>query len=154
MGPTWGPSEADRTQVGPMLAPWTLLSGTFVIRSLFLVGLLHMCYAKCYNFTYIVDLSIQWPGISFKLSNRNTINVNQCLVIYLASDYFINDTFKSPAYAGSNLNRLRPHISPYTRFKCWKLSGYKYTIRFSLIWLIVKYGIITAMNIHAKLASV
>ena len=27
MGPTWGPSGADRTQVGTMLAPWTLLSG-------------------------------------------------------------------------------------------------------------------------------
>ena len=27
MGPTWGPSGADRTQVGPMLAPWTTLSG-------------------------------------------------------------------------------------------------------------------------------
>ena len=27
MGPTWGPSVADRTQVGPMLAPWTLPSG-------------------------------------------------------------------------------------------------------------------------------
>ena len=27
MGPTWGPSGDDRTQVGPMLAPWTLLSG-------------------------------------------------------------------------------------------------------------------------------
>ena len=27
MGPTWGPSGADRTQVGPMLAPLTLLSG-------------------------------------------------------------------------------------------------------------------------------
>ena len=26
MGPAWGPSGADRTQVGPMLAPWTLLS--------------------------------------------------------------------------------------------------------------------------------
>ena len=26
MGPTWGPSGADRTQVGPLLAPWTLLS--------------------------------------------------------------------------------------------------------------------------------
>ena len=26
-GPTWSPSGADRTQVGPMLAPWTLLSG-------------------------------------------------------------------------------------------------------------------------------
>ena len=27
MGPKWGPSGADRTQLGPMLAPWTLLSG-------------------------------------------------------------------------------------------------------------------------------
>ena len=27
MGPTWGPSGADRTQVRPMLVPWTLLSG-------------------------------------------------------------------------------------------------------------------------------
>ena len=27
MGPTWGPFGADRTQVGLMLAPWTLLSG-------------------------------------------------------------------------------------------------------------------------------
>ena len=27
MGPTWGPSGANRTQVVPMLAPWTLLSG-------------------------------------------------------------------------------------------------------------------------------
>ena len=25
MGPTWGPSGTDRTQVGPMLATWTLL---------------------------------------------------------------------------------------------------------------------------------
>ena len=28
MEPTWGPSGADRTQVGPTLAPWTLLSGS------------------------------------------------------------------------------------------------------------------------------
>ena len=26
MGPTWGPAGADRPQMGPMLAPWTLLS--------------------------------------------------------------------------------------------------------------------------------
>ena len=25
-GAKWGPSDAGRTQVGPMLAPWTLLS--------------------------------------------------------------------------------------------------------------------------------
>ena len=28
MGPTLGPPGADRTQVGPMLAPWSLLSGS------------------------------------------------------------------------------------------------------------------------------
>ena len=27
VGPTWGSSGADMTQVGPMLAPWSLLSG-------------------------------------------------------------------------------------------------------------------------------
>ena len=34
MGPTWGPSGADRTQVGPMLAPWTLLSGLVIYKVL------------------------------------------------------------------------------------------------------------------------
>ena len=32
MGPTWGPSGADRTQVGPMWATWTLLSGNILYR--------------------------------------------------------------------------------------------------------------------------
>ena len=27
IGPPWGPSRTNRTQVSPMLAPWTLLSG-------------------------------------------------------------------------------------------------------------------------------
>ena len=30
MGPTWGPPGADRTQVGPMWATWTLLSGNLI----------------------------------------------------------------------------------------------------------------------------
>ena len=33
MGPTWGPSWAERTLLGPMLAPWTLLSGWIKYRS-------------------------------------------------------------------------------------------------------------------------
>ena len=31
MGPIWGSPGADRTQVGPVLAPWTLLSGLFLV---------------------------------------------------------------------------------------------------------------------------
>ena len=48
MGPTWGPSGADRTQVGPMLAPRTLLSVllySFVIDGVcvLMVTTLHVC---------------------------------------------------------------------------------------------------------------
>ena len=33
IGAAWGPSGADRTQLGPMLDPWTLLSGIIYVRS-------------------------------------------------------------------------------------------------------------------------
>ena len=39
MGPTWGPPGSYRPQMGPMLAPWTLLSGTVA------AGLLHWQWA-------------------------------------------------------------------------------------------------------------
>ena len=43
MGPSWGPPGDDRTQVGPMLAPWTLLSG--------------------YTFTYILSFHRFMPSV-------------------------------------------------------------------------------------------
>ena len=45
MGPTLGPSGADRTQVGPMLAPWTLLS------------ILNLAQREVKNYQYECDLS-------------------------------------------------------------------------------------------------
>ena len=35
MGPTWGPPGSCRPQLGPMLAPWTLLSGYLSISAKF-----------------------------------------------------------------------------------------------------------------------
>ena len=35
MGLIWGPPGAERTQVGPMLAPWTLLSGLWIKSNLY-----------------------------------------------------------------------------------------------------------------------
>ena len=32
MGPTWGPSGAARTQVGPILVPWTMQSGMYCLQ--------------------------------------------------------------------------------------------------------------------------
>ena len=37
MGPTWGPSGANRTQVGLMLDPWALLSGYISVLGLKLI---------------------------------------------------------------------------------------------------------------------
>ena len=49
MGPTLGPPGADRTQMGPMLAPWTLLLGllykynpSWLVKLLFVIK---SCYA-------------------------------------------------------------------------------------------------------------
>ena len=47
MGPTWGQFGADRTQVGPMLAPWTLLSGISTI-----VRLYHRSYLVCWSYLH------------------------------------------------------------------------------------------------------
>ena len=58
-GPTWGPSGAERTQVGPMLSPWTLLSGR-----LFWNQSSKHCVAPCLIMTnYICFLTYLGPSI-------------------------------------------------------------------------------------------
>ena len=55
MGPIWGQSGAARTQVGPMLARWTLLSGTKCIHQ-------EICLLAIYR-------ALVSPFISFKIPN-------------------------------------------------------------------------------------
>ena len=60
MRPTWGPSGADRTQVGPMLlAPWTLLSG-MCIPLIMLTIILCIVLPRLYQvqWTYGVNLPV------------------------------------------------------------------------------------------------
>ena len=66
MGPTWGPSGADRTQVGPMLAPWTLLSGqilnsqhTCTYRIMYVN---YVCTHKRVILVFIPLCAAQWVG--------------------------------------------------------------------------------------------
>ena len=73
MGPTWGPSGADRTQVGPMLAPWTLLSGTtkclHVQLVMQLLNVQKFAIITCFN----LDMrKIMFPShMDFELQLRN-----------------------------------------------------------------------------------
>ena len=65
MGPTWGPSWADRTQVGPMLAPWILLSGlVWKLVDWYLVRVADCFLTHCGPMTPygIIELGQQWFG--------------------------------------------------------------------------------------------
>ena len=54
MGLTWDPSGADRTQVGPMLAPWNLLS-----------GMLHRLMVTHWDRDKMVTLFHEWKFVYF-----------------------------------------------------------------------------------------
>ena len=62
MGPSWGPSRADSTQVGPILAPWTLLFGFWPPCGLFLISIDNLC---CYMY-------------KISMSNVNLTNKKTC----------------------------------------------------------------------------
>ena len=54
MGPTWGPSGTCRPQMGPILAPWTLLSGWYYFY-LVCYSILSLCLIRVY-FTGAMDI--------------------------------------------------------------------------------------------------
>ena len=64
MGPTWGPPGSCRTQVGPMLAPWTLLSGMLVHHQL-------DCYEE--NWMQLMEEIQQFHSLENFTLNQNTI---------------------------------------------------------------------------------
>ena len=98
-GPTWGPSGADRTQVDPMLAPWTLLSWYLLetSTSLHLVCVKHITSnvmsAVCwYNIDQSINVAlypdanyISWLVYRYKMSTYHDILITISLSIYLMS---------------------------------------------------------------------
>ena len=82
MGPAWGPSGADRTQVGPMLAPWTLLTGT----SLNVTNIGSHLHT---SFSSFLDTSVS-------LWNRNSVLICCCRDKYMC--YIILDCVISVFY--------------------------------------------------------
>ena len=57
MGPTWDPSGADRTQVGPMLAPLTLLSGITSLWNVIDYKMINMYWYYLFIFVWIVSMA-------------------------------------------------------------------------------------------------
>ena len=68
VGPTWNPPGDDRTQVGPMLAPWPLLSGMFHHNEL-----QQICLGTS-DFTYMKIIFVDFTWINaFDKSQMDTI---------------------------------------------------------------------------------
>ena len=82
--PTWGPPGSCRSQVGPMLGPWTLLSGSFAIwtleQSCQWYPVLLMPFALCINMWKIWDVSSFLP------------RVNNKKVVYIFSVVYVRNT--------------------------------------------------------------
>ena len=77
MGPTMGPSGADMTQVGPMLAPWTSLSGLYFMGS-------HCCQCRRYLPCFHTDSLWSWPRAQFANTEwlwSNHISANKSISI-------------------------------------------------------------------------
>ena len=51
--PTWGPARADRSQVGPKVAPWSLLSG--MLSKTITLSILHLHASRHSIFAIVVD---------------------------------------------------------------------------------------------------
>ena len=83
MGPTWGPPGADRTQVGPMWATWTLLSG-----QLFRVNLeqsqMHSMVCCCsIILTTLTHISLEKNGRHFADGSIKCIFMNETFGILI-----------------------------------------------------------------------
>ena len=64
MRSTWGPRGADMTQVGPILAPWTLLSGC-----------ISLCCPHWFRFLLSIDFMHHNQGVPERILAR-AVNIN------------------------------------------------------------------------------
>ena len=71
MGPTWDPSGAHRAQVGPMLAPWTLLSGKW---HLFDISLIIHKYCSIRYIFIQLDIHLIQLMIALNFSHIETVS--------------------------------------------------------------------------------
>ena len=101
MGPTWGPSGARRTQVGPMLASWSLLS-----------GIIDKCSEWNGELGHVVKARIESNQIFMQLMPGITICARQN-----SSFIFIRPFEKRTYYAMAMPVRLsvRPSVRPSVR---------------------------------------
>ena len=134
MGPTWGPPGSCRPQMGPMLAPWTFLSGWFInwtedvtgtrnrgTEHLENVSRKFVCFLQ-WNFTGIIsDGYVVIGGLGAEPLSE------PMLTKFCDVSYGHGELINTSAHALSNVNRTDVHTYPY-------LGNDKYKLTTRQIW--------------------
>ena len=88
MGPTWGPPGSCRPQMGPMLAPWTLLSGTLHHQECWLTSISQGLYSLSCRTSY---RKISWSLKAVRLYFQSLWNLTN----YSAPSHYLNQWWGS-----------------------------------------------------------
>ena len=117
MGPTWGPSVADGTQVGPMLAPWTMLSAKiYSSLSNKAVSGCREIFRKCVGYpqlflhrkTYFADVHMRRSVSISKTINDSTVSI--CSTTYMNGIWTLNIIAIHCVYQKVNLNGCAAYV--------------------------------------------
>ena len=163
MGPTWGPSGADRIQVGPMLAPRTLLFGVFLFRrsveTQFHIGKRHWPF----------EAQTKWLIFCTRDVQMHFVNQNYCISFTEIPSYASNARKSSlisrwlgTEHATSHyLNQCWPNSLKHNIYhqpsKSWNLQTVIYYFCVLLLWAKKVLSILnckdlmrTRFSVHAK----
>ena len=113
MEPTWGRPGADRAQVGPMLAPWSLLSGWWWTTADILSNLIIFYVVLFWNYACIVaaeslikycfGIQIYQSSIKFEVMQHSNNLAESVIFIQISSSF--------PLYSGKfTVNRVRKQM--------------------------------------------
>ena len=98
MGPTWGPSGVDRTQVGPMLAPWTLLSRTASGSNIQHPRSFQSCIEPLLNDGEVLNNLVQWNGMCCYIIVRAQLSVIISCVSIPCAIWFVDNRLTFVAF--------------------------------------------------------
>ena len=97
MGPTWSPSGADRTQVGPMLAPmnfdiWDVLQHVHIYWVTGLPTVLGLSYDYMISHIFI-SYEYMWVHIDVLVQNRRNSSAIAMELVFLVLTHWYNSQF-------------------------------------------------------------
>ena len=118
MRPTWGPSGADRTQVGPILAPWTLLSVNAISSYWGHITVLYWCILFCVTHVTTLFLSVQPLSLSISFNTlRARQNGHYFDIFWTNPDSKVHEANMGPIWGRQDPGG--PHIGPM-KFAIWE----------------------------------